>query len=87
MTELRINGYRQVQDILERLSPYSKFKKIQVKALRKACGILLKTKLKLLNKTQLIALVDLILVIQNENYVTKRKKTKRELCRMLGLTP
>ncbi len=87
MTELRINGYKQVQDILERLSPYIKFKKIQVKALQNACKVLLKTKLKLLKKTELVALVDLILVIQNENYVTKRKKTKDELCRMLGLTP
>jgi hypothetical protein len=87
MTELRINGYRQIRDILKNLSPYVKFKEKQVVALKQACEILLKTKLKLLNKIQLIKLVDLILVIQNENYVTKKKKTKDELCRILGLTP
>jgi len=31
MTELRINGYAQVKKILESLSPYLKFKKIQAK--------------------------------------------------------
>ena len=87
MTELRINGYKQIREILTSLSPYVKFKKVQAKALQKACDILLKTKLKMLNKIQLIKIVDLILVIQNENYVTKRKKTKYELFQMLGLTP
>jgi intein/homing endonuclease len=87
MTELRINGYKQIREILKSLSPYVKFKEKQLVALQQACEILLKTKLKLLNKIQLIKLVDLILVIQNKNYVTKKKKTKDELCRALGLTP
>ena len=87
MTELRINGYRQIKDILKNLLPCIKFKKIQAYALKQACEILLKTRLKMLNKIQLNKLVDLILVIQSENYVTKRKKTRLELCRMLGLTP
>ena len=87
MTELRINGYKQTRDIIKSLLPYIKFKKIQANALMQACEILLKTELKLLNKIQLIKIVDLIFVIQSENYVTKKKKTKYELCRMLGLTP
>jgi hypothetical protein len=87
MTELRVNGYKQVKDILQSLSPYIKFKKIQAKALERACEILLKTELKLLSKIQLIKIVDLILVIQQENYVTKKKKTKYDLCQILGLTP
>ena len=87
MTELRINGYEQVRNILQGLMPYIKFKEIQAKALKEACGILLDTKLKMLNKAQLVKLVDLILVIQRENYVTKKKKTKNELMLMLGLTP
>jgi len=87
MTELRINGYKQIRDILQSLLPHIKFKKIQANALKKACEILLKTELKLLNKIQLTKIVDLILVIQNENYVTKKKKTKSELCQVLGLTP
>ena len=87
MTELRINGYKQTRDIIKSLLPYIKFKKIQANALMQACEILLKTELKLLNKIQLIKIVDLIFVIQSENYVTKKKKTKYELCRMIGLTP
>ena len=87
MTELRINGYDQVRSILRSLMPFIKFKNIQAKALKKACEILSKTRLKMLKNAQLIKLVDLILVIQKENYVTKKKKTKNELMLMLGLTP
>ena len=87
MTELRINGYKQVRDILKSLSPYIRFKKLQSSALLKACGILSSTKFRKLSKKQLAKLVDLILVIQSENYVTKKKKTKNELHKILGLTP
>ena len=87
MTELRINGYKQVRTILTNLLPYIRFKKLQSRALIKACEILSNTKFKKLSKKQLIKLVDLILVIQSENYVTKKKKTKSELRKILGLTP
>ncbi len=87
MTELRINGYKQVINILKSLLPYIRFKKLQTRALLQACEILSGTKFKKLTKKQLVKLVDLILVIQNENYVTKKKKTKDELRKILGLTP
>lgn len=87
MTELRINGYKQVSNILKSLIPYIRFKKLQTLALLKACEILSNTKFSKLTKKQLIKLVDLILVIQSENYVTKKKKTKDELHKVLGLTP
>ena len=87
MTELRINGYEQVRDILANLLPYIRFKKLQASALLKACEILSKIKFSKLSKKQLIKLIDLILVIQSENYVTKRKKTKNELYKILNLTP
>ena len=87
MTELRINGYEQIRNILKSLSPYIRFKKLQVSALLKACEILSNTKFSKLTKKQLAKLVDLILVIQSENYVTKKKKTKSELFKVLGLTP
>ena len=87
MTELRINGYKQIRNILTSLSPYVRFKKLQTLALLQACEILSNTKFKKLTKKQLVKLVDLILVIQSENYVTKRKKTKNELRKILGLTP
>lgn len=87
MTELRINGYGQIRDILKSLLPYIRFKKIQCLALLRACEILSKTKFKLLKREQFMKLVELIMVIQNENYVTKKKKTKEELFEILGLTP
>jgi len=87
MTELRINGYGQVRDILKILSPHIRFKKLQAEALKNACDILAQTKFKMLNENKLNELVDLILVIQNENYVTKKKKTRNELLTILGLTP
>ena len=86
MSELRINGFKSVEKILKMLKPYLKFKKIQAEALAEACEIL-STKFKMLNREQLVRLVDLIIVIQNENYVTKKKKTRNELLQILGLTP
>jgi len=87
MTELRINGYKQIRDILKNLLPHIRFKKLQAYALLQACEILSGTKFSKLTKKQLVKLVNLILVIQNENYVTKKKKTKSELYKILGLTP
>ena len=87
MTELRINGYKQIRDILKGLSPYIRFKKLQAKALYNACEILSTTKFTKLTKEKLIRLVELILVIQNENYVTKKKKTREVFLKILGLTP
>ncbi|MBU6431624.1 hypothetical protein KGQ29_04655 [Patescibacteria group bacterium] len=87
MTELRINGYKQVRDILNILLPYIRFKKLQGDALKNACEILSDTKFKMLSKEKLKELVNYILVIQGENYVTKKKKTREEFLAMLGLTP
>ncbi len=87
MTELRINGYDQVNNIIKLISPYIKFKKLQCNALMRACKVLLSTALRKLDKTQLLEIVECIMVIQNENYVTKRKKTREELLKVLDLTP
>ena len=87
MSELRVNGFVTVKEILKNLMPYIKFKKIQAKALLESCTILSKTKFNMLNRKQLTKLVTLILVIQNENYVTKKKRTRSELFQILGLTP
>jgi hypothetical protein len=86
MTELRINGFSKVEDILEDLRPYIRFKKVQAEAMLKACRIL-KMNLKKLSNKQLIEVIDLIITIQNSNYVSRRKKTREELMNLLGLTP
>ena len=87
ITELRINGYIQVRDILKNLRPYIRFKKLQSDALISASETLSTTAFKKLSKEQLIKLVDCILVIQKENYATKTKKTRKEMFTILGLTP
>ncbi len=87
MSELRINGYKQVRDILKALLPHIRFKKKQGIALYNACEILSVIKFKMLSKDKLKKLVDYILGIQSENYVTKKKKTRVELLKILGLTP
>ena len=87
MTELRINGYSQVRDILYKIAPYIRFKRIQCKMLSKACKILSGKKYSKLSKLEISKLVDCILVIQSENYVAKRKRTKAEIYKILNLTP
>ncbi len=87
ITELRINGYEQVRNILTMLKPYIKFKENQVTALLKACEILSSTRFNMLTEEQLREIVDQISVIQSENYGTRKKKTKEELLAMIGLTP
>ena len=81
MSELRINGFAQVRDILKKLMPFIRFKKEQAKALYYAVGILTK------KPQSLNELVDCILKIQEHNYITKKKKTRKELYTMLDLTP
>lgn len=87
MSEIRINGFKTVKEIIENLIPYIRFKKIQALSLIESCTILSSIKFNMLNREQLTKLVDLILVIQNENYVTKKKKTRSELLQIIGLTP
>ncbi len=87
MTELRVNGYEQVARILKILLPFLKFKKRQADAMYKAARLLAREGRKALTPSQLRKLVRWILVIQNENYVTRKKKTESDLLKMLDLTP
>ena len=84
MTELRINGFKQVANIIKILLPFIKFKKIQANLLLKSANLLQKSNL---SEQNLRILVDNIIKIQSENYVTKKKRTKEELLKILGLTP
>ena len=86
MTELRVNGFRQIGLFLSELSPYSRFKKLQVEAMVTACRIL-ERGINNLSREELVSLVGLVLVIQRENYATHSKKTEKELLQMLSLTP
>lgn len=87
MTELRINSFVQVLEILEQLLPYIRFKKLQAKALLDACSILVAHTFKTLTASDIEKVVSAILVIQNENYKARSKKTKEEFYTSLDLTP
>ena len=87
MTELRINGFSQVRDILKDLLPFIRFKKNQAKALYEATDLLSRKSLKDLSKKELLRVIDSVMIIQNNNYVAKRKKTREELMKILDLTP
>jgi len=85
ITELRINGYDSVGRILKLLSPFLKFKKKQARAILDSARLLvhgLRDNAGLKKK-----LVNNILTVQSENYVTKRKRPREELEKLLGLTP
>ena len=87
MTELRIQGYSQVRETMETLLPYLRFKKIQARALLQACKMLEKNTMRTLTPKSMRTIVDLILLIQSENYMSKGRKTKDDLLQLLGLTP
>ena len=87
MTELRVNGFSQVREILETLRPYLRFKKKQAKLLIQACNMFERETLRTMKPKDIRKIVDLLLLIQNENYMSKKRKTKEELHQMLGLTP
>ena len=87
ISELRINGFKQVKQILFELMPFIRFKKIQAEALLTACTLLEGRRLSYLNESELRLLVDCIVKIQSSNYITKYKKTREELLLSLGLTP
>ncbi len=87
MTELRINGFSQVRETAEALLPYLRFKKKQAKWLIQACTMFEKQTLRTMMSKDMRKVVSLLLLIQNENYMSKKRKTKEELHQILGLTP
>ena len=87
ITELRVNGYHQIKEILQILLPFLRFKKEQAKAILSSVNILCETNCKSLPKAKLKQLVKYIMTVQNNNYVARRKKTEQEMLSILGLTP
>ena len=87
MTELRINGFAQVKQVLLVLLPFIRFKSTQAQALIKACEILEQKFLREMSPTELHTLVDLMFQIKAENYKSKTAVPKNEVLKRLGLTP
>ena len=87
MTELRINGFEQVRDILTTLKPFIRFKSKQAQAMIAACDLLSKKFIREFSKSELRRLVELTFVVRKENYKSRSILTKEELNRVLSLTP
>jgi len=87
MTELRINGFAQVRNVLLVLQPYIRFKKTQTKALICACELLEKKFLRDMSPKELRTLVDWMFQIKAENYKSKHAIPKDVVLKRLGLTP
>lgn len=86
ISELRINGFATIHEILTDLQPFIRFKQLQTEAMIMACSILSK-RIQMLSEQDITTVIDLILVIQNENYSAHRKKSRDELLKICGLTP
>lgn len=87
MSELRVNGFRQVNAIMRDLLSHIRFKKIQADALLRASELLSQKTTRQLTEQDLKRLIGLMLTIQSDNYATKHKKNREELYKIVGLTP
>ena len=78
ITGLRINGYMQTRKILEKLCPYIKFKKKQVKYILQILKLLESNKkLSQISKKDRIKIGNAILKTRQENYQSGLKRMKK----------
>lgn len=87
MTELRINGYERVREILVKLSPYIKFKKEQIKILLCILRLICGKKFDKLSRKIRLRIADLICESRKFTYQSgwkKLSKPRNELRKMLG---
>lgn len=87
ITELRVNGFETVRTILNKLIPYIRFKKLQAAAIWQACNILTEKDLRFLTQSDREKLFRCLMIVQENNYITHRKKSAKELRLVVGLTP
>ncbi len=87
ITELRVNGYKQVRDILAQLMPYLRFKRLQARAIYRACDILAQRNMQKATLQDRKILCRCLVIIQENNYATHRKKSIADLRSAVGLTP
>jgi len=86
ITELRINGFEQIGQILEELLPFLRFKKRQARKMIKCLNFLL-VKGKNLGKQDCEKIIDYLQSVQNLNYRSHHKRTRKDLLKIFGLTP
>ncbi len=77
MTELRINGYQKSREILEKLYPYAKFKKKQIKCILKALDLLRQKSFRALTKKDRQKIADAIIESRMETYQSGSKTMEK----------
>ncbi len=78
MTELRINGYEQIRKILERLYPFTRFKKKQIEYVLKMLKLLSSRRnLFKIREKDRIKIAGLILKARKETYQSGSKKIEK----------
>jgi len=77
MTELRINGYKQVEKILKSLYPYLQFKKKQTKCLLPALELLNQKRLDQLTKRNKMQIINALITSRKETYQSGKKKPEK----------
>ncbi len=85
ISELRINGYKQVENILKKIQPYAKFKAKQVEIVLKILSLISNRRINQLTKKERLKIVDLITQLRNQNYFSHwRKYDKEKIEKLLG---
>ena len=85
ITELRINGYREVKRILLQLQPFIKFKRKQVAYALRIITCLEKKPIGKLSKKDRLVIADDIIALRGENYQShQRQYTDAALKEILG---
>ena len=87
ITELRINGFKQTERILDMLMPYIRFKKVQARTMLKAVKILISKEFEKLGERDRKLIAEAVEKIRKENYQSGSKDKTDKLYELLGLTP
>lgn len=88
MTELRVNGYEQVEKILRKLYAYLRFKKDQVKYLFRILAILSKKNISKLSRREKRIIVDSLIAARKQAYQSGQKtvgKLEKDLGEIMDL--
>lgn len=83
ISELRIQGYQKVCNILEKLLPYLYVKKDIAEAVIKVCRKLITRRIDTFSDDEKMFVIDTMVFIQSKNYNTGRKRNKEELVKLL----
>jgi len=87
ITELRIQGFKQIERILKILMPHIRFKYAQARSLLNAVMVLNRIPIERLKQSDREKIREVIITIQEHNYQSPRKKTRAMLSKILDLTP